>query len=124
MATLGQTIFIAAGTSTSPIAATRTDEIQVDGEVVEISDPNQGEWKRFISGRKEWSVTVGWLVTTNTDVQRLLAVNTAYTLTFRNDTTVYLTGSAIMKSCKINATHGSLMTGSFTFKGNGALSSV
>lgn len=121
MAVLGQTLFIASGSNTTPIAATKTDEIQVGCDTIEISDPTQGEWKRFINGRKEWSVTVGWLVTTNTDVQQLLNAGNSYTLKFRSKSTVYLTGQAIMTQCKITATKGSLIQGSFVFQGNGSL---
>lgn len=124
MAVLGQTLFIASGSSTTPIAATKTDEIQVGCDTIEISDPTQGEWKMFINGRNEWSVTVGWLVTTNTDVQQLLNAGNTYTLKFRTTGTAYLTGTAIMTNCKITSTRGSLVQGSFTFKGTGPLSSV
>lgn len=124
MALNGNTLFIATSTNTVPIAGTRSNEIQVDGETIEIGSPSQGAWREFITGRKEWSVTVGWLVLANMDVQKLLNVGTSYNLKFRTTGTAYLTGTAIMTNCKINATRGSLVQGSFTFKGNGALSSV
>lgn len=124
MAINGNTLFIATSTNTVPIAGTRSNEIQVDGEVIEISSPSQGAWREFITGRKEWSVTVGWLVLTNAAVQKLLYVGQSYTLKFRTTSTAYVTGTAIMTNCKITATRGSLVQGSFTFKGNGALSTV
>lgn len=124
MAINGNNIFISVGTSTTPIAGTKSNEIQVDGEMIEIASPTQGSWRQFIAGRREWSVTVGWLVLTNQDVQKLLDVGTSYTLKFRTTDTAYLTGTAIMTNCKITANRGSLVQGSFTFKGNGALSTV
>lgn len=124
MALNGNTLFIATSTNTVPIAGTRSNEIQVDGEVIEISSPSQGAWCEFITGRKKWSVTVGWLVLTNAAVQKLLYVGQSYTLKFRTTSTAYVTGTAIMTNCKITATRGSLVQGSFTFKGNGALSTV
>lgn len=124
MALNGNTLFIATGTSTVPIAGTRSNEIQVDGETIEISSATQGTWREFIAGRKEWSVTVGWLVLTNAAVQKLLYVNQSYTLKFRTTGTAYLTGTAIMTNCKISATRGSLVQGSFTFKGTGPLIAV
>lgn len=124
MAINGNTLFIATGTSTVPIAGTRSNEIQVNGELIEISSPTQGSWREFITDRKDWSVTVGWLVLANMDVQKLLDVGTSYTLKFCTTDTAYLTGTAIMTNCKITATRGSLVQGSFTFKGNGALSTV
>lgn len=124
MAINGNTLFIATGTSTVPIAGTRSNEILVDGELIEVSSPTQGQWREYIIGRREWSVTVGWLVLTNAAVQKLLYVNQSYTLKFRTTGTAYLTGTAIMTNCKISATRGSLVQGSFTFKGTGALLSV
>lgn len=124
MAINGNTLFIATSTSTVPIAGTRSNEIQVDGELIEVSSPTQGQWREYITGRREWSVTVGWLVLTNAAVQKLLYVGQSYVLKFRTTSTAYLTGTAIMTNCKITATRGSLVQGSFTFKGNGALSSV
>ena len=124
MAINGNTLFIATSTSTVPIAGTRSNEIQVDGELIEVSSPTQGQWREYITGRREWSVTVGWLVLTNAAVQKLLYVGQSYVLKFRTTSTAYLTGTAIMTNCKITATRGSLVQGSFTFKGNGALSTV
>lgn len=124
MAINGNTLFIATGTSTAPIAGTRSNEILVDGELIEVSSPTQGQWREYITGRREWSVTVGWLVLTNAAVQKLLYVNQSYTLKFRTTGTAYLTGTAIMTNCKISATRGSLVQGSFTFKGTGPLTAV
>lgn len=124
MAINGNTLFIATWTNTAPIAGTRSNEIQVDGELIEVSSPTQGQWREYITGRREWSVTVGWLVLTNAAVQKLLYVNQSYTLKFRTTGTAYLTGTAIMTNCKISATRGSLVQGSFTFKGTGPLTAV
>ena len=106
------------------VAHARTSEIQVDGELIEVSSPTQGQWREYITGRREWSVTVGWLVLTNAAVQKLLYVHQSYTLEFRTTGTAYLTGTAIMTNCKISATRGSLVQGSFTFKGTGQLKAV
>lgn len=124
MAINGNNIFIAIGTDTTPIAGTRSDDIQVSGETIEIASPTQGSWREFLTGRKEWSVTVGFLVLANTDVAQLLNVNNSYTLKLRTTSTAYLTGSAIMTQCVIRASRGDIVQGSFTFKGNGALSAV
>lgn len=123
MAINGNNLFIAQGSSsTTPIAGTRSNEIQVDGELIEISSPTQGQWREYVAGRKEWNVGVSWLVLAYNDVTKLLGVGSAFTLTFRDRTNVYLTGRAILTNCKITASRGALVQGSFQFKGISALS--
>lgn len=113
------------------IAATKSNEITVDSEVIEIASPTIGAWRSYISGRKEWSVNTNFLVTSVSDIaERLYASNTltvgqTYTLTICANSsggTVQLTGMAILKTYKVTATRGNLMTGSFGFVGVGALS--
>lgn len=124
MAINGNSIFIAISSASTPIAGTRANEIQVDGEKIEVASATQGDWKEFIKGRKEWGVTVSWLVLANSDVQKLLDVNNSYTLKLRTSSTVYLTGTAILTNCKISAPRGSLVQGAFTFTGTGPLSTT
>lgn len=106
------------------IAGTVSNEIQSGAEIIEISSPTAGEWKQYISGRKSWSVNVSYLVLANDGVRDLLNVGSSYTLKFRgrnqSDSTG-VTGTAILKNCKITATKGNLVQGSFQFTGNGPL---
>lgn len=106
------------------IAATKSNEIQTGCETIEVSDPSQGVWRKFIAGRKEWSVSVNFLVLNvgsgNASVQDLVKVGNTYDLQFSaNDAnhTGGVSGSAILTQCKITATRGNLAVGSFTFKG-------
>ena len=106
------------------IAATKSNEIQTGCETIEVSDPSQGVWRKFIAGRKEWSVSVNFLVLNvgsgNASVQDLVKVGNTYDLQFSaNDSyhTGGVSGSAILTQCKITATRGNLAVGSFTFKG-------
>ena len=107
------------------VAHARTSEIQVDGEVIEISSPSQGQWREFLAGRKEWALTLGYLVFANSDVQRLLDVGSTVTLLIKGrgaaDSTG-LTGTAIIKTAKQTYTRGNLVAGSFAFQGSGPLS--
>ena len=125
MATAGNNIFISLGVNTTPIAGTRSNEIQVGVEKIEISSPTTGQWRQYIAGRKEWSVTVGWLVGSTNDLAQLLNVGTTYTLNIygrgAESNTKILTGSALLTSCKITASRGNLVQGSFSFVGSGAL---
>jgi predicted secreted protein len=106
------------------IAGTKSDEIQVDCETIEIASATDQGWTHHISGRKSWSLTVGWLLLANTDVRKALTVGSSVTIKIkgRGDTDANgLQGSAIIRTCKITATRGNLATGSFAFVGNGPL---
>ena len=60
MAINGNNIIIKKGGTA--IAATKSNEITVDCETIEISSPSIGDWRSFIAGRKEWSVTTNFLI--------------------------------------------------------------
>ena len=110
------------GTTFTPIAATKSNEMQTDCETIEISSPSVGDWRTYMAGRKSWSVQVSFLVTAASNIRQLLNVGTSYTIVMRDRTnTSSVSGSAIMTTCKISATRGNLVTGSFVFKGTGAL---
>ena len=93
--------------------------------MIEISSPNISNWRQYISGRKEWSFTVNWLVGNNSGVDQLLNVGTQYNIAIYkrvgNTNTKVLQGTALLKTCKINATRGNIASGSFQFVGNSAL---
>ena len=127
MAINGNNIFILAGKgSATPtlIAGTRSNEIETDCDMIEISNPSSGDWKQYMAGRKAWTVQTSFLVTTVTNIRELLSVGSSYTLIFRdrnNTSGASVTGTAILKNCKISAIRGNLVTGSFAFQGTGAL---
>lgn len=130
MAQLGNNIFIVIGSATTPIAGTKSNEIQTGVEVIPVSSPNSNQWRENKAGWKEWSFTVGWLVAASTDasgtkLQNLLDIGTTYTINVceRNEgnTSVILTGTAICKQAKITSTWGNLAQGSFQFVGSGPL---
>lgn len=130
MAQLGNNIFISIGSATTPIACTRSNEIQTDVEIIEISSPNSNQWREKIAGWKEWSFTVGWFVAASTDASgtkllNLLDIGTTYTINvcerIEGTTAVILTGTAICKQAKITSTLGNLAQGSFQFVGSGPL---
>ena len=119
------------------IAGTKTTEIQVDSELIEIASASQGAYREFIVGRKQWQVTVNYLLMyatyqtmftyPNAALTDALLVGNSYTLKFKNranhfDQPITLKGTAILRTCKITATRGNLIQGTFTFVGNGALS--
>ena len=122
MAVLGNNIIVFM--NGQAIAGTKSDELQVDSETIEIASATDQAWTHYISGRKSWSLTVGWLVLANQDVRKVLLVGSSVTIKIkgRGDTDANgLSGSAIISKAKITAIRGNLATGSFAFVGNGPL---
>ena len=109
----------------SAIAASKTCEINMNCELKEISSPSSGAFKSFIAGRKEWSVSLQYMVPAEgtTVMNRILSVGKTYTLTckVRGSETDTLSGTAICTECKITASRGNMLTGNFSFKGTGPL---
>ena len=131
MAKNGNNIIVYSGGTA--IAGTRSSEVQSGSELIEVSSPTQGTWRQYIAGSKEWSVTVGFLVLSDsalaisnkTGIQDLLQVGNTFTLKIKERNAADsdgVTGTAILKTCKITMTRGNLVQGSFQFTGNGELS--
>lgn len=125
MAVNGSNIIVCIGSQ--PIAATRSNELEIENEVIEISSPNSGAWRKFLAGRKEWSINTDFLVTDEGDTaDRVLTVGSVVGLYIRKTGTsgtdnVYLFGEAICTKCKITARRSGIISGSFVFRGTGVL---
>ena len=122
MAVLGNNIIVLM--NGQAIAGTKSDELSVDCETIEIASATDQAWTHYISGRKSWFLTVGWLLLANTDVRKALLVGSSVTIKIkgRGDTDANgLQGSAIISKAKITAIRGNLANGSFAFVGNGPL---
>lgn len=106
----------------SVVAGTRSDEVQTDCGLIEISNPSNGAWQTFLAGRKSWSLNIAWLVTQLSDINRLLLVGSTVTVRIlgRGESTG-LTGSAIVKTCKMTAIRGNLANGTLVLQGSGSL---
>ncbi len=122
---VGNIIYITAGNSTTPIASTKSDTIDALCEKIERASATQQDWREFLAGRKEWSMSVDWLVTAVEDIQKLLFISNIYTLNVvhRNGNTVttLLTGKALCTRCEVKSQNNGLVTGSFSFSGSGPL---
>lgn len=110
------------------IAATRSNEIESNCETIEISSPTTASWRKYIAGRKSWSITVSYLLMRVDDpqsgasIQELLNVGNSYSLQFAGRNAAGgVSGTAILTRCKITATRGNLAVGTFTFKGTDSL---
>ena len=122
MAVNGNDILIYLGSDA--IAGVKSNDIDSDVDLIEVASNTSGTWKAHIAGRKSWGFTVSYLVVAAQGVQALLSVGTSYTILVKgrgSSDSTGVTGSATLKACKITATRGNLVQGSFTFEGNGPL---
>ena len=93
------------------VALAKSCEINVDCDDIEISSPYDGMWKDFITGRKEWSVSVGYLLTAEGLAADMTKVGTVVNLKMTDgENGTPLTGNV-----------SDLAKGSFIFKGKGPL---
>ena len=109
------------------IYGAKSDDIEVVCGTNEVVSPPQGNWREFIAGRKEWQLTTNYLVQSNTgnEIDKVLNVGVKYPVRFIDNTSLSeLRGYAILVSAKISAIKGNLVTGSFQFKGTGALNFI
>jgi len=122
MAVLGNNILVYMnGTA---IAGTKSDELHVDSDTIPVASATDQDWEHAIAGRKKWGLNVGWLVLANADVRKVLLAGSTVTIKIKGRGAADssgVTGSAILKTCKISAVRGNLATGSFAFVGNGPL---
>ena len=125
MAEIGNNIIVTwnDGGTDQVIAGTRTNEINGDTDLLEVCSASDEQWKHFITGRKSWTVNVGFLLLADgIDAKGVLKVGNTYTLYFKKRNGGGVTGSAILKNFKASAPINGLSTGSFVFQGNGSLS--
>lgn len=121
MATLGRIIIVYK--DGVPVAGCKSDELNTDCQMIEISSAVQAVWREYISGRKGWSITSNYLLTTSANIRDLLKVGDEVTIRAAGPNgSGAVTGSAIVETCRVTASIGSLAQGVFTFRGNGALS--
>lgn len=121
----------------SLLGGMKSNSLKGDVELDEISSPDQADaqWKRYDVGRKSASINVGYLVLSTSalgvsggsGIKDILQMGNVFTLVFKGRGTggdTGVTGSYILKSVDIQATRGNLVTGSFQFVLNGALSAA
>jgi len=120
----GRNLRILDNTDSAVVAGARSCEISVECSLEEISSPSSGSWRTFKAGRKNWQVSVGYLVTEGSVATELLRTGNSVTLRFQDGNNVTMTGSAIIERGVDTGIIGNLAQGSFVFRGNGALSAV
>lgn len=114
------------GTAWTAIAKTRSDELQSQCEMLEKASSTQQKWKEFESGRAEWGLNVGWLITEEADINKVLLVGEKIRIHVGasggySGGAGGVTGYLIIQQCKMTMNQGHLATGSFVAKGTGPL---
>jgi len=118
--------------NTSLVGGMKSNDVQTDCDLQEISSPTQGAWKAYIKGRKSGDIQIGYLLLSNsalgvsgeTGVRDLLQVGNTFTLVFKERNaadSAGVKGTYILKTCKISSIQGNLVSGSFHFVLSGAL---
>ena len=125
MATNGNDILVYYGSTL--IAGMKSNDVQTSAELIEIASPSTGKWKQYIAGRKEATITVGYLVVADTSaigisggngVRDLLQVGNTFTLKFKKRSasdSAGVSGTFMLKTAKITSQRGALVQGSFQF---------
>ena len=102
------------------IAACKSCEIDVETSTQENSSPLSGKWREYTPERNAWGFTASYLVLT--PKADALQVGRVFAISFRlRGSGEVLAGNALCERCKITGTRGNLATGSFVFRGTGAL---
>ena len=121
MATLGNNLIVSLGGTA--IAMAKSCTFLHNCDVHETSSPGSSAYKTFLPERKDWKVTIGYLVGASIK-DGLMQVGTTVNLSFgiRGSVTERVSGTAICTKCQIQGTVGNLANGSFEFVGSGELS--
>ena len=117
----GKNIKIYNGSGTKLLSGAKSCTIKKQADVIEKASSSNATTKEYIVERTSWSVDMSYLVTTGIDGIPL--VGTTYTIKVMVGNDAVLQGSVICTECNIQATKGSLATGSIKMQGTGPLAS-
>jgi hypothetical protein len=106
------------------IAAAKSCSLSMEADTLETAGVDAGA-KSYMSGRKDWSVKVGNLVTSVqghfAPIGAMLRLSMVICDELGNPTSDRLTGEAFVTGADVTGTVGHLVQGSFSFKGSGQL---
>ena len=118
----GRNIIIYQGSSgsTKAIAGAKSCNVSKKADTFEKSSSTSATAKEFISGRTEWEISMGHLITDGAPFEGILKVGGTYHLrvTIGNTT---MQGDAICTQATLDGSVGNLANGSIKFKGTGEL---
>ena len=106
------------------VAAAKSCSLSMEADTLETAGVDAGA-RSYMSGRKDWSVKVGNLVTSVqghfAPIGSMLRLSMVICDELGNPTSDRLTGEAFVTGADVTGTVGHLVQGSFTFKGSGQL---
>lgn len=106
------------------VAAAKSCSLSMEADTLETAGVDAGA-RSYMSGRKDWSVKVGNLVTSVqghfAPVGAMLRLSMVICDELGNPTNDRLTGEAFVTAADVTGTVGHLVQGSFSFKGSGQL---
>ena len=107
------------------MAAARTCRISMDFDTIEVAGVDSGQFKYHIQAMSSWTVTVTKLVavvhTLFEENEQPVRLSFVVRDKYGNLMGDHMTGDALIKNVSVDATVGSLATGSITFQGTGEL---
>lgn len=107
------------------IAGSKSSELITSAGKIEISSATESMWREFIADRKEWSISLNYLVVGESGITDVLKAGNTYTIKIADRNEDYiLQGYALCTICKQTYTRGSLVQGSFQFQGTGELEAL
>ena len=106
--------------------------LNVDGEIINVSDWDSGEWNEKLAGRKDWTMDISLFHNPEDDTAQgdmetdMFSASRSGTASFGPDTPVAddvtYSGDVIMSNFTVDASGSDeAITSSFTLEGNGAL---
>ena len=106
------------------VAAAKSCSLSMEADTLETAGVDAGA-RSYMSGRKNWSVKVGNLITSVqghfAPIGAMLRLSMVICDELGNLTSDRLTGEAFVTGADVTGTVGHLVQGSFTFKGSGQL---
>jgi len=128
MVTKGKYIIIISRDTNEPlVAGVKADRLRVAGETIEIASATSSRWKEFLAGRKEWSIETDYLITDDNNIYDYpLMVGQTFNIRIQDSpqhgSDTYCGGTVICTEAVQDYQVGTLVKGSFVFKGTGPLS--
>lgn len=122
----GNDIIVILSKDGSALASTcvKSQDIQTGCSTTERASATQQEWEEHVAGRKNWSISISYLVMRAAQVRDILYVGQTFDVQVvdrGNTTGGSVIGKAILVQAHNVASRGNLATGSWQLKGTGAL---
>lgn len=128
----GRSLVFQAGDPLAKVGNVTSISLTVDGEIIDISDWDSGDWNEKMAGRKDWSMDIGLYHNPEDDTPQgdlevaMISGTREKDVAFGPETTstgdVTYEGSAIISNFSVDAGGSDdPIESSFTLEGNGAL---